>query len=492
MGPAVLVRAALILLVATAAIVTPTDADLWGHLTFGRDIVTSGTPLQTDVYSFTSDRAWVNHEWLAEVSFFSAYRVGGSAGLILFKLAIIATLLACVWTHLRKVAPQDLCWFLVGLTFVGTFWRTHNVRPQLFSVLLFTFVLLCIKAADAGRRTRLYFVPPIVALWANLHGGWVVGLAVYGLWAIARTTDQRVPLKLRVLPLAIGLLAGAATLLNPWGSGLWTFLAETVRPARADIEEWAPVTQYPLALGIPWGLTVASGGLALWRGGLPSRLDYLGVIGVLSVLAFFVGRLDAFFVLAVVILLAPQLAASWKGGQAASASRQQRGMVAVTVIGVLGMLVPVARFVAPYSTCLPIGGAWAPDSQGARFISENRLTGRMLTWFDWGEYVIWHFGPALRVSMDGRRETVYSDATIQAHRRFYEGDATAIPYLRQLTPDFLWLPSSLAVARQMESAGWSPLFAGLASTIWSRSLTRAPSQSSERPARSELRCFPGP
>ena len=59
---------------------TPTspDADLWGHLTFGRDIVHTGKVHSTDPYSFTSDRPWINHEWLAEAIMWLAYAAAGA------------------------------------------------------------------------------------------------------------------------------------------------------------------------------------------------------------------------------------------------------------------------------------------------------------------------------------------------------------------------------------------------------------------------------
>ena len=47
---------------------TKADADLWGHVRFGRDILRGGIH-DGDPYSFTSDIPWVNHEWLAEVLF---------------------------------------------------------------------------------------------------------------------------------------------------------------------------------------------------------------------------------------------------------------------------------------------------------------------------------------------------------------------------------------------------------------------------------------
>jgi hypothetical protein len=166
------------------------------------------------------------------------------------------------------------------------------------------------------------------------------------------------------------------------------------------------------------------------------------------------------------------------------------GVVAITVATVLAMLVPAARLIRPYATCLSIGGPWVPEADAGRFIAVNHLKGRMLTWFDWGEYAIWQFGPDVQVSMDGRRETVYTDATIQAHRRFYAADETALPYLRALNPDYIWLPVRLAVTSRLADAGWIPIFKGSISTVWARDGAGPFRQLGTLSA--AMRCFPGP
>jgi hypothetical protein len=131
-----------------------------------------------------------------------------------------------------------------------------------------------------------------------------------------------------------------------------------------------------------------------------------------------------------------------------------------------------------------------PEANAARFIQLNRLQGRMLTWFDWGEYAIWHFGPGLQVSMDGRRETVYTDATIQAHRRFYAADATASAYLRTLDPDYIWLPKRLPITGTLAQEGWLPAFSGPISVVFARA-GAGPFQQ-VGPSTTGMRCFPGP
>lgn len=501
-GPGLLVRAGLGLLLLTAALGTPADADLWGHVTFGRDIITSGHVIQTDTYSFTSDRPWVNHEWLAEVAMAWVYRVAGSAGLVGLKIAVIAALWLVLWRHIRRlIPPAPITMILLVLAFVGTFWRTHTVRPQLFSVLFFALLLSAMVRFDQGSRVPILVAPILMALWVNVHGGWIVGLAVLGLWIAFRVVDRRADLTSaqRVMLVSAGLLAVAATLANPYGSGMWRFLAETVRFGRADIEEWGSVLTHPVALGLPWFLMLSAAVLAAWRSPQMRRFDYLAIVSVMAILSFRVSRLDAFFALTVCLLLTPALVSalepSARTPRLTQAERKPlqlgTGAILITVFAVGAMLIPAAPLMARYASCLPIDGPWVPEPEAARFIALNRLTGRMVTWFDWGEYAIWQFSPALRVSMDGRRETVYRDETIQAHRRFYAADDTALPYLRTLDPDYIWVPTRVPIAARLADAGWTSVFSGPISVVFARP-GAGPFQPVAITTTTAVRCFPGP
>jgi hypothetical protein len=69
--------------------------------------------------------------------------------------------------------------------------------------------------------------------------------------------------------------------------------------------------------------------------------------------------------------------------------------------------------------CVPIQDAM-PIAAVTR-IKEAGVAGKMVVHFDWGEYCLWHLGPAVQVSMDGRRETVYSDAVYTANMNFTDG-----------------------------------------------------------------------
>jgi hypothetical protein len=67
--------------------------------------------------------------------------------------------------------------------------------------------------------------------------------------------------------------------------------------------------------------------------------------------------------------------------------------------------------------------------------------------------------------MDGRRETVYSDAMISAHLRFYAASEDGIAFAHALGADYAWLPVQSAAAAALAQRGWTRVFEGEQSAI---------------------------
>ena len=134
---------------------------------------------------------------------------------------------------------------------------------------------------------------------------------------------------------------------------------------------------------------------------------------------------------------------------------------------------------------------WLPEREATVFVKSHDIRGRMLTWFDYGEFAIWHFSPALRVSMDGRRETVYSDDVRERHFRVYTNAPDAVEQVARLDPDYVWLPLRFPVVARLEAAGWHAVFTGSRSVILSRHTPTALAGSFELTSAPQ-RTFPGP
>src|SRR6516164_6679888 len=162
------------------------DVDLWGHVRFGGDIVHARAIPALDSYSFTADRAWINHEWLSEVVMYGAYAAAGPTGLTLLRLGLIAVMLSLVgWVSVRDGNPPARTLMYVAFAALLTYPRTEHIRPQLFSIVLFSALLVIIREYDRHPTVTPVLVSPLMAVWVNVHGGCLVGMGVFGLWAAA-------------------------------------------------------------------------------------------------------------------------------------------------------------------------------------------------------------------------------------------------------------------------------------------------------------------
>ena len=490
--PVIFIRSAILAVLMAAVAYTWADPDLWGHVLFGRDIVTNGLIPQHDPYSFTSDQPWVNHEWLSEVFMFVAYGALDTAGLVVLKLVVVGSLLTVVYLSLRRHAlPAMAQDFLLFVAVIGAIERLTPIRPQLFSLLLFVVLLALLVKIEQGHRRLLLALPVVMMLWANFHGGWLVGMGTLGVWTLATLLASGTGKSDRLPLVAAAVISVVATLATPYGLGMWHFLGSTVGLERADITEWQPIYVFPYLL-IRWVISAAIVIAVLLRARATVLASHLGVVVMLGLASFRVSRLDAFFALSVVLLLAPAVGELWRRGanptKKPSVAPSRPAVVVVTVAASL-VILAAGTITVRNGTCIQMNLDGLPDAEAADFVGRNDLRGRMLTWFDWGQYAIWHFSPAIQVSMDGRRETVYSDELVWKHLRFYFDAAGSQDLVSELNPDYIWLPRHLEAVAALGETGWRPVFEGPRSVI----LTDRP-QGELQPvsAGSDLRCFPGP
>ena len=137
------------------------------------------------------------------------------------------------------------------------------------------------------------------------------------------------------------------------------------------------------------------------------------------------------------------------------------------------------------------GAEWLPEREAVEFLRASHLRGNVLTFFDWGEYAIWHVSPAIKVSIDGRRETIYSNRHIVGHLMVYANRPEGIDYIRSIAPDHLWLARGSPIIEPLKQQGWAERFIGPRSMILSRIEKGTPVLVRGSIAESP-RCFPGP
>ena len=243
-------------------------------------------------------------------------------------------------------------------------------------------------------------------------------------------------LKRRVAIVTLG--CAAATLINPFGVGLWTGVAHSVGDPliRQVIADWVPLYKMILSNWRDSPKTLIQylapmlmfGGLAAAVAMAPDLEDapLLAVATIFIGAAFYAARNVAVGVIAVAIPLARH----------ASLAMNRRA-TKVDAQPVDDREPPAALMAICAIALFLVGGTlsnnlktWKPMPIGAlAFMQQNKLHGNLLPQFEWGSWILWHMGDAFKVYIDPRGELVYTDKQEGDYARFFygmEGSATLL------------------------------------------------------------------
>lgn len=434
------------------------DPDLWGHLRYGQMILDGHGLPREDVFSYTAPGApFYDHEWLSDLVFAALFNVGGSAALIAFKwvagLVMLLAMLDAMRSTVERVTPDARPHPLVvaGVLIVALAVISPGAtfRPQLFTMsFLAVEMALLLRAErrwDAGARLPLEIavLPPLFLVWANVHGGFLVGIGLFGVYCavrigdallalVRRSTDAAQALSTRQATTlgAVGLLALAAPLVNPYGLHLYTYLAETL-DMHGEISEWEPVSllttelwRFKLAV-----LASAFAAVVAWRAQRPvGRSPLLWMIPFLAVAALLAFRHQRHTVL-YGIAVAPLLLVAAEQLRREALARwpvlaPRRAVFVATACGALAIatfqLHGFASMMMRDGFQIRYGRLDYPVD-AVEFLRTNDIRGNIAMPFEWGAFAIAKLAPESKVFIDGRFEAVYPQRVIDDYFAFMHG-----------------------------------------------------------------------
>jgi len=395
------------------------DPDIYLHIRVGQWILQHFEIPHADIYTHTMEGArWTAHEWLAEVLFALAFNIGGWAGTVILSAAAISGAFALLARYLLKYLQPIYAILLVVLA--GSLLAPHLVvRPHVLILpILATWGIVLMSARDEDRVPALRFAL-LMAVWANLHGSFVFGLALicpFALDAVLLSEQNR---RWAIAGRwGIFLIASlSASMMTPLGPKalLFTFELDSMSFALSQIGEWhSPNFQefQPLEL---WLLVGA--GAALSRG---LRLPWLRIfllLGLLHLALKHARHADLLGLLAPVLTAKP-LAEQWFDKSAPQSATTLidcafRSLIppasAVTTVFVLSVLA-AASFQVIRSDTLRPAAAVTPQA-AVQALVENGVTGPGLNGYDFGGYLIY---VGRRTFVDGRAD-LFGDRFLRAY-----------------------------------------------------------------------------
>jgi hypothetical protein len=434
----VLVVALFLALFAMSARAT-VDPDLWWHLATGRTIVETRSIPRQDVFSYTvPDHEWVTHEWLAQVMLYGIYRVGGLPALLLATSAIVTISFALVYVQCAGRPHLAVFCVLLGALASAVTW---GPRPQMLTMGLAATCALLLNRYRAGRRWVLWLYPALIALWVNLHSGFLVGLVLLGLVlageAAAHLLDRRAPetltlRQIRGLALALG-ASTLAALLNPNGLRILTYPLETLGSGAMQryIQEWAsPDFHRPEYW--PLALLFLGGAASLALSARRRSLTDVGLFYALALAALHAARHIPLYAVVATPIVTRYLVSSppltpprLPGGRRHSLPRLCGGglgwgppwLILLNWTLVLFLVLGAgARVAWVLRDNQDIEAEHYPVAALA-YLEANGLSGqRMYNSYNWGGYLLWRGYP---VFIDGRAD-VYGDAFMDEYVLAYQ------------------------------------------------------------------------
>lgn len=219
------------------------DPDTLMHITIGKWILQNGSVPDHDVFSFTRSGApWVPHEWLSDIVLYLVHYTTGWAGLIVMSVVCATTSLAYLFRFMLDRSVPAV-YALILLIVSATSLLNHLLaRPHILVwPILVVWVGTLIKSNEQ-KEGPPYSLLVLMMLWANMHGSYILGLAI--LLPLALEGIRITPIANRhtcaLRWLVFVALAGLVTLVTPYGWHGYRLIFELLsQPTLTTIVEWS-------------------------------------------------------------------------------------------------------------------------------------------------------------------------------------------------------------------------------------------------------------
>lgn len=469
------------------------DAGIGWHIRTGQLILSTHSVPRVDPFSSTMQgKTWYAWEWLYDAAVGAIHHVTGLNGVVFASALVIALTFALV---LRRMLTGGvnlpvaviLLLLAVAASTIHFFARPH-VLSWLFTVIWFG--ILVEFEADGGTQ-RLLWLPVLMLVWVNVHGGFVVGFVLLALYFAAALGEGLVPrnedagrpalLRAKALGLA-GILSFVVTFLNPYGYKLHIHIYRylTDRFLMDHIDEFLSPNFHGLAQRCFAGLALlAVVGAGMARRKLAASELLLTLFAIYS--GLYAARNIPVSSMLLALILAPQIS-GWVTGTAESAEVGE---------GPRGAMARLDRFGrrmlgfdsglrgSLWTVLVVLLGLWACGHQGhlgplqvleARFddtrfpvratdfLEHSRSRGALFCPDRWGGYLIYRLYPQERVAVDDRHD-FYGAEFLKRYLKIVRGEDGWETALEEMHPDWVMVPANSALASLLaESHLWTNAF----------------------------------
>jgi hypothetical protein len=440
--------------------------DTWWHIAVGDWILRHDAFPRTDTFSFSmKEQPWISASPAAQIVLAAAFRMFGWTGVVAATALAVALAIGLLARFLGERLPAAVSLIFAIAALVLALPQVV-ARPHAIALPVMVAWSAGLIAAADRRGEPSFWLLPLMALWANLHGSFVLGLALAGAMAIDATLNapagQRGLLAKRWC--AFGACAVVAACVTPytWNSLLAAWHTLTLGEALPMLTEWQPrdfgkVTSFEIVV-------MSAIAIALWRGVTLPPFRILMLLGLLYMALASVRLADVLGFVAPLLLAAPLSA------QIGGSDERTRGHVALLVPAVLlaaavAALLTTQRYAPPASTS-PAAAVAALRQHDAQ---------RPLNDYSFGGYMI---AAGIEPFIDGRTGLYGRGMVMQHDRALSHGDARELISLieRYDIDSTLLMPATPAVKLFDRMHGWQRVFEDTTAVVHVRKPRPAPAR----------------
>lgn len=416
------------------------DGDSGLHIRIGDYILAAHQVPVRDLFSFSKPgQDWIAFEWLSELTFALLHRSFGLKGVALLSGAVIGTLITVLLVYTLWRGAHGMIALGLVLMALNAINIHFHARPHLFTLLFLAAGIWLIFADRRERTPAVWLLAPLTVLWANMHGGFVLFLALLGLLVIGSAAEAAwtgKPVVSRSSEAAhyagVSLACAAASLVNPYGLRLhahiffdvirskWTM--DLVDEFKSPSFRSEQMMHFMALLFL--GLIMVAPLLekrqiveALW-------IVFLAYCSLISV------RHAPIYMIVATPIIAVQLSHYWRRWSSARGRR--------SIPGILDDLAAQLRVNFRFPTLLTpvflvaIGMCgwmhwptdFSPEFFPVRMVSRHAdalASSRVFTFDQWADYLIYRNYPRQRVFLDGRHQ-YYGEKIVRDYLKLRSGD----------------------------------------------------------------------
>lgn len=442
------------------------DLDLWARLIAGIGFVQTGHVLKHDFLSYTPTHTWYDHEWGSGVIFYLSQHVFGAAGILFLQAALIFLIFFAVSKIIKlrgttTTTPHNfLFYYFAFMAF--SYVADMPVRCQLFSFLFFVVYLYILESARSGKPKLLWFLPPIMIIWNNLHGGSVVGIGLIVLYVIGEFLNRK-PFKNYIFAL-FGTLVVLP--INPWGFAYLDFLFKANTMNRSMIMEWQNLfSKMTVIQNITFNFKIFASVVLFFEADFivknvlakNYKFDATKILVILTTLFFAIWhvKLIPFAIISMSSFLYDDFYTIFN-----TLTKNFFNKIAFAKDTLIYIVIVIFALNAIHTKGFgPYLNVFRFPLRPVEFIKINNLKGNILQDFSNGSYVSYKLYPNNKIFMDGRYEEVYDPELLSVYNDFCNLNPDWNKLLKLYPPDIIILNKNYLVFNKLKTdKSWKLVF----------------------------------